>query len=105
VLGATLDSPSRRAPRTHEIEGIAPVHRFHLAPRFLQLAALACEGNGYKEIGEAMGLTAGTVKVYGALAMRSSGARNRTQLAVWYDRGYFDPPPVDCFPGVELSDT
>jgi DNA-binding NarL/FixJ family response regulator len=101
MLGATLNSPSRRARRTYGVAGVAPAHPMHLTPRQHEVVKLLCDGLGYKEIATALGLTEGTVKVYAAYALRGTGATNRTQLAVWWTQGRFNPPVVDVFPGVD----
>lgn len=55
----------------------------HLAPRQIEVVLLIAKGKSNKEIGAAMGITTGTVKVYVSQAIDVLKLRSRTQIALW----------------------
>ncbi|UWZ84664.1 helix-turn-helix domain-containing protein [Occallatibacter riparius] len=54
-----------------------------LTPRQAEIVVLLCRGFEYKEIAAELGISHQVVRNYMANAVRRSGARTATQLAVW----------------------
>lgn len=56
------------------------------APRELEVAQCIAKGMAYKQIAEAMGITAGTVKVYAAKLRERLGIQGRMEIAAWVEQ-------------------
>lgn len=80
LLAALLAEPRQNAPRTAAPEAAALLKQ--LTPRELQVFALLPSGGTNADIGEQLGIAAGTVKVHIERILHKLDLRDRTQAAV-----------------------
>ena len=66
-----------------------PLPPGHIPPRVRPLIPLIGEGRSNGEIAAALTLSSHTVENYVSELLHLTGARNRTQLAVWISTGQF----------------
>lgn len=60
------------------------------APRELEVIQSVAQGRPNKSIGNALGLSEGTIKEYINRIFKKTGASNRTELAVAYLQGKYN---------------
>ena len=78
-----MSNPVLNALPHGHLKGEPPVRRC-ITPQQMKIASLLAQGMSNKEAAQAMGLAAGTVKVYVCALMKRLELGSRLQVALWY---------------------
>jgi DNA-binding CsgD family transcriptional regulator len=72
-----------------------------LTPRLVSVAFLMHEGLTNREIGDRLGITEGTVKIYASRLFDITGYSRREKIVLAVERGEFGDAPAPAGPKVE----